>query len=212
MVEEAPRLGTGHRMNSTLTTLAAAKRELRLRMLRSRDAVDPRVRARWSEEICRRVADSMEFCSAHVFLLFASFGSEVDTNPLLAEVCARGSRLVLPRVNRETRRLELREVSCLATDLAPGTWGIREPAPEHCREVPLDQIEFVLVPGVAFDRRLRRLGYGGGYYDRLLAGLPKGASAMGVCFAMQIVPEVPSSDHDIPVPILITESERIERP
>jgi 5-formyltetrahydrofolate cyclo-ligase len=145
-------------------------------------------------------------------LLFAGFGSEVDTGDLLRESLRMGKRLVLPRVDPETRRLQLREVRSLDADLAPGTWGIPEPIPDRCPEVALDDVDFVLVPGVAFDRQLRRLGYGGGYYDGVLAAVGGRAPAIAVGFGMQVVAQVPADEHDVCVPVLITETERIDRP
>lgn len=192
--------------------IAQQKRALRRETIARRDALDARTREAHSRAICRRVAESPEFQGARTVLLFASFGSEVDTTGLLEAARAAGQQLVLPRVNPTTRALELRRVHDLAGDLAPGGWGIPEPRPDRCPEVPAGEIDFVLVPGVAFDRQLRRLGYGGGYYDCILTGLPDRSAAIAVCFAVQIVPEVPADAHDVRVPVLITESERIDRP
>jgi 5-formyltetrahydrofolate cyclo-ligase len=192
--------------------LAAAKREVRRQVLTRRDAAAPELRAAWSEAICRRVSATPEFAEAQTVLLFASFGSEVDTGPLLREALAQGKQLVLPRVDPVSRRLELRRVGDLDGDLAPGTWGIPEPVPERCPEVLLEAADFVLVPGVAFDRNLRRVGYGGGYYDGLLAAAQGHARAVAVAFSLQLVPEAPADDRDLPVPVLITETERIDRP
>ena len=199
-------------MSSTAGPSSGNKRQLRKRVIALRDALDSQAREACSREVCRRVAESAEFGGAKVVLLFARFGSEVDTGDLLREAPATGKRLVLPRVNPETRVLELREVRSLTDDMAPGTWGIPEPIADRCPEVALESIDFVLVPGVAFDRELRRLGYGGGYYDRILASVAHRAPATAICFGMQIVPEVPADEHDVRVPVLITESERIDRP
>lgn len=188
-----------------------AKRELRRRVIAGRDAMPAAQRQALSEAICTRVAESREFRKASFVLLFASFGSEVDTMGLLRTALQAGKRLALPRVHPATRELELREVTSVEHDLAPGLWGIPEPIPERCPQVGLADIDFVLIPGVAFDRALRRLGYGGGYYDRILGELPHGARAMAICFAAQLVPAVPAEDRDVRVPILMTENERIER-
>ncbi|MBM3472447.1 MAG: 5-formyltetrahydrofolate cyclo-ligase [Armatimonadetes bacterium] len=193
-------------------TRADEKRELRRRTIALRDALDAPTRKANSAAICRRVLESPEFRRARVVLLFASFGSEVDTGDLLEASLRMGKRLALPRVDPETRRLELREVRSPNADLTPGTWGIPEPIPERCPEVALHDIDFVLVPGVAFDRELRRLGYGGGYYDRVLAAVAGRAPAIAICFAAQVVAEVPADEHDMRVRVLITETERIDRP
>lgn len=188
-----------------------AKRELRGQVIARRDAIPATERQALSEAICSRVRESPEFANASLALLFASFGSEVDTTGLLRSALQAGKRLALPRVHPTTRELELREVVSIQEDLALGLWGIPEPIPERCPEVQLADTDFVLIPGVAFDRSLRRLGYGGGYYDDILRELPWGAPAIAICFATQLVPEVPAGDRDVRVPILMTENERIER-
>jgi len=190
-------------------TQASAKRELRRLAIADRDAIPAEERRAISEVICRLVAESTEFGQARCVLLFASFGSEVDTTWLLRAALADGRRLVLPRVDPGTGALEIREVRSLEDDLAPGLWGIPEPVPERCPRVDLGDVDFVLVPGVAFDHARRRLGYGGGYYDRLLAELPASAAAIAICFAAQLRESVPAADHDQRVPAIITENGRI---
>lgn len=188
-----------------------AKRELRRLVIARRDAMPHAERQALSEAICGRVAASPEFAGASSVLLFASFGSEVNTTGLLRAALRDGKRLALPRVHPVTSELELREVTSIEDDLAPGRWDIPEPIPARCPQVDLADTGFVLVPGVAFDRSLRRLGYGGGYYDRILRRLPSGVPAVAICFAAQLVPAVPADDRDVRVPILMTENERIER-
>ncbi len=195
-----------------MSEAALLKRELRRTIIAARDALPPDRRRELSAAICRRVAASPEFVRSRFALLFASFGSEVDTGNLLRIALAEGKRVALPRVEPATRALELREVRSLEDDLAPGLWSIPEPIPERCPLVSPEALDFVLVPGVAFDRERRRLGYGGGYYDRLLGAVPPGAAAIAVCFGLQIVPVVPAAEHDRHVPVIITESERVERP
>ncbi len=190
---------------------AQPKRRLRRRIIGKRDAIPLEERRASSEAICARVIESAEFRSASFAVLFASFGSEVDTTSLMAATLAAGKRLALPRVHPVTRELELREVQSIEKDLAPGLWDIPEPVPAGCPEVALEEIDFVLVPGVAFDRDRRRLGYGGGYYDRILARLSPGVPAIAICFGAQLVPEVPADHHDLRVPVIITENERIEQ-
>jgi 5-formyltetrahydrofolate cyclo-ligase len=108
--------------------------------------------------------------------------------------------------------LRLYEVRDLAGDLKPGTCGIREPRPNRCPPADPDSLDFALIPGVAFDERARRLGYGGGFYDRLLAGgLPEGTPLVSGAFGVQIVDEVPFDPHDAPVDLVVTERGRYAR-
>ena len=183
---------------------SGAKAALRRVVLRRRDALPGGERALLSARIVTTVLDLRTYQEADVVLAYASFGTELQTDELLRRVLVDGKTLVLPRVERGG--LGLYEVRDLAGDLAPGTWGIREPEPDRCPPADPGGVGFALIPGVAFDRRARRLGYGGGFYDRLLAGgLPEETSLVSGAFGVQIVDEVPTDPHDAPVDLVVTE-------
>jgi len=100
--------------------------------------------------------------------------------------------------------LELREVKNLRDDLVAGVWGIREPA-ERCPIMPPSAVEFLLVPGVAFTATGERLGYGGGFYDRLLSQLNAETPRVAAAFALQVVDSIPSGANDQRVHLIVTE-------
>ncbi len=183
---------------------SGAKDALRRAVLLRRDALPGGERALLSGRIITTILDLPTYQEADAVLAYASFGTELQTDELLRRVLADGKTLVLPRVERGG--LGLYEVRDLAGDLAPGTWGIREPEPDRCPPADAGGVGFALVPGVAFDRRARRLGYGGGFYDRLLAGgLPDATPLVSGAFEVQIVDEVPTDPHDAPVDFVVTE-------
>lgn len=184
--------------------LREAKQILRARIVGLRDALDAGTRTRASAAIAGTVASLESFRRAHTVLLFASFGSEWQTRPVLEGALALGKRVVLPRVDRSARVLRLQRVADLGRDLAPGVFGIPEPLP-RCETVPHADIDWVLVPGLGFDRAGRRLGYGGGYYDRMLPTLPARAPRVAAAYSIQVVDEVPSAPHDVEVDALVTE-------
>ena len=134
-----------------------------------------------------------------------SFGSEFDTTAFAADALTAGKTLCLPRVDRATRTLALHCVTDLAADLVAGTWGIREPHP-HCATPELAQIDFVLLPGVAFTARCERLGYGGGFYDRLIPRLPSRPPLVAAAFAAQMCESIPLEATDQTVDVVITEA------
>ncbi len=177
---------------------------MRRAVLLRRDALPEGERALLAGRIVRAILDLPAYRDTGVVLAYASFGTELQTDELLRRVLADGKVLLLPRVERGG--LGLYEVRDVAGDLAPGTWGIREPIPDRCPLVDPQGVGFALIPGVAFDKRARRLGYGGGFYDRLLAGgLPEGTPLVSGAFGVQIVDEVPTDPHDAPVDLVVTE-------
>lgn len=153
--------------------------------------------------------------AAQTVLAYANFGSEVATGDLLDWILAQGKVLVLPKVRRADRTLELFAVTDPGAQLKPGIWGIPEPDPAVCAPASLAMVDCVVLPGVAFDRQGHRLGYGGGFYDRLLAGeagehlLPH---LIAVGFECQLVPEVPAKAKDVPLAALATEQRLIRLP
>jgi 5-formyltetrahydrofolate cyclo-ligase len=185
---------------------AAARRAVLLR----RDALPGGERTLLSARIVATILNLPSYRDAGAVLAYASFGTELQTDELLRRVLADGKTLVLPRVERGG--LGLYEVRDLAGDLAPGTWGIREPEPDRCPPADAGGVGFALVPGVAFDRGARRLGYGGGYYDRLLAGgLPEATPLVSGAFEVQILDKIPLDPHDAPVDVVVTEKEAYAR-
>jgi 5-formyltetrahydrofolate cyclo-ligase len=184
-------------------TLYAAKQALRARLLATRDALPVAVREADGAAIAARIEALPAFAAAHAVLVTLPFGSEWDTRGLAAAVLSSHRRLVVPRVDRTARMLALHEVADLARDVAPGYRGIPEPLPS-CEPVAPTAVDFVLVPGVAFDFRGRRLGYGGGFYDRLLPLMRPDVAAAAGAFDQQIVDEVPTASHDRRVPVIVT--------
>lgn len=133
---------------------------------------------------------------AGTVLLYASaFAEELDTRPYLAWVVARGRRLLCPRVDRRTKTLRLYEVRDPAADLVPGVLGIPEPRLD-LPEVPPTEVDWVLVPGLAFDPLGYRLGRGAGHYDKLMPRLRPDAPRWALCFDEQWVEAVPVEPHD----------------
>ena len=123
---------------------------------------------------------------------------------MIRRALAFGKRVVLPKV--VGTGLELFEISDLDRDVSPGAWGI--PEPHEPRPVRLGEIDLIVVPGAAFDKHGNRLGYGAGFYDKLLAGFP--GATVALAFEAQIVPLVPADLHDIAVGKIVTERRVIE--
>lgn len=185
--------------------LSTAKAALRREIIRRRDALDAAIRTSASHRITGHILTLECFQRARCVLAYANIGSEFDTSALLSHVMAK-KKLVLPKVDQVTRTLQLFFVEDLETDLQPGVWGIREPRADRCVPAPPDEIDLVLAPGVAFTRRGERLGYGGGYYDQLLARFSPRPTIVAAAFDIQIVSDVPLGTTDLPVDSVVTEN------
>jgi 5-formyltetrahydrofolate cyclo-ligase len=186
-----------------------AKAEIRARIIAEREALPEGLRREWCAAITTRLLALEGYGAARVIAAYASFRAEMDTAAFLAAALAAGKRLALPRVAANRERLEFCYVTDPARDLAPGTWGIPEPAP-HCERLPAGApVDLVLAPGVAFTRRGDRLGYGRGFYDRFIAALPGRPLLAAACYSMQVLDELPVESHDRRMNLLVTEGETI---
>ena len=175
------------------------KAALRTAAVAARRTLRTGERAIASQAIVERLRVLPELREARVVLLYAALAEEADVSALIGPLHRRGARTIFPRVSGD--RLELVAASDLRT-LQLGYRGIREPVGPT---VDAASIDAVITPGVAFDPHGGRLGQGGGHYDRLLSSMPGEAVRVGVCFACQVVPDVPREDHDLPVDLVVTE-------
>ena len=139
-----------------------------------------------------------------------NFGAEFAAEIFVQQALMDGKQLLLPRVNRNTKRLDVYRITDLSQDVAPGTWDIREPIIERCKLVDdLTIVDFILLPGVAFGPDGARLGYGGGFYDKLLAQMPHQPVLVAAAYAVQVVENIPQENTDRKVEWLITEQKTI---
>jgi len=198
-------------LDPTDDSVLAAKRELRHIVLARRDVLSLDLRRQLSARISAKLITLDDYRSAHCVLAYCSFGSEFLTRDFIDSTLSLGKRLVMPKVDRAHRALQLFYVESVARQLLPGVWGILEPDPQQCEAAPPMAVDWILVPGVAFDANCQRLGYGGGYYDKLLPLIPPQAVRVAAAFSTQIVEEVPTAEHDQLLNLVITEDHALIR-
>ena len=190
--------------------LRAEKKQMRSAVLARRDGMSPSERAVASRAIVDKLCTLTNYQSASVVLIYMAFGSEIETKPLFERIVANGKMAVLPRVDKTSQTLMLHSVKSVA-ELQSSGWGIFEPA-TSAPMVALKEVGFVLLPGVAFDRTGNRLGYGRGYYDKLLLRADPTLARVAAGFSCQIVDKVPAGPFDQKIDTLITENEIITIP
>jgi 5-formyltetrahydrofolate cyclo-ligase len=184
--------------------LKQSKRALRRAVLAERDALPADERSAGSEAIAERFLELPEVADARTVMAFWSFGSEVDTAPLIASLRSRGATVALPRIEGSEA---VPVVATTGAAMTESSFGTMEPA--EGRVLDVAELDLVVVPGVAFDWTCDRVGYGGGYYDRLLGMRREGAAAIAVAFALQIVERVPTGAIDRRIDGVVTELEVI---
>lgn len=156
-------------------------------------------KSRKSGIIKNKLFNEEAFKKARVVMFYVSLKDEVDTYPMIDEALKTGKRICVPVILKEEKKLIAGEIHNRIKDLESQHFGIYQPRQDRVKEVPLDDINLVVVPGVAFDKKNIRLGRGHGYYDRFLSGLPKTTKTIGLAFDFQVVEDLPQDPHDIPV-------------
>jgi 5-formyltetrahydrofolate cyclo-ligase len=184
----------------------ADKHVARLRGRAARQGVLAEDRPLHAAAAAERLLALPEVASARTILAYAATPEEIDPGPAVEALRSRGVVIALPRVTGP-QRLTLHRVDA-DTTLFKGAFGVLEP-PEESPTVPLEDIDVAIVPGVTFDDACHRIGYGGGYYDRLL-GTMSGVS-VGLAFDGQVFTDVPYEDHDVCVDVLVTPSRTFRR-
>ena len=167
------------------------KDEIRRTMRERRRALSPEERTAASEIVCAKLAALQLKSPVAVYL---ASPQEIDLSPFILKMLARGVKVVAPRWNGETYELAVLK-GLDEAHLKQGPMGILEAA--EAEIVSPEEVEAWLVPGLAFTRNGKRLGYGGGWYDRLLAKATKDAVKLGIAHAFQVVDDLPSEPHDI---------------
>lgn len=192
------------------------KNLIRKEFLLRRDSLSVKIRRDKDKKIKEKLLGLSGFKESLKVLFYASFRSEVNTFDLIKHSIAEGKIVVLPKVNKESKELILYEIKD-TIELSPGYFGILEPPADKNRKMDIREIEMVVVPGVAFDEQCGRLGYGKGFYDKLLSGISNWGLpirdrglVVALAFEEQVVTLIPSERHDIKMDKIITDKRTIE--
>ncbi|MEN2985405.1 MAG: 5-formyltetrahydrofolate cyclo-ligase [Thermodesulfovibrionaceae bacterium] len=180
------------------------KLELRKKMLDIRKSIPFLLRKKKEIKIFEGVIELVKTYSAKSILLYASYNDEVDTWRIFDYCINNSIKTAFPKVDKNKRELKIYWIN-KKEDLVPGYKGILEP--KNNNSAKIEDIDLLLVPGVVFDERCFRIGYGGGFYDKLLRN--KRSLAVGLAYEEQIVKSIPEEAHDIRVDLVITDKRTI---
>jgi 5-formyltetrahydrofolate cyclo-ligase len=188
------------------TTISDQKAELRVEALARRDALAADLRAQAAEIIAARPFP-VPVAPGAIVSGFMPMKSEINPLPLMRKLAAAGAQLALPVVQGRGHPLIMRAWN-FGEPLKPGQWGIREPMANAAQVEP----DILIVPMVAFDRAGHRVGYGAGYYDMTIHSLraKREIIAIGIAFAAQEITQVPATERDERLDLVLTEREMID--
>lgn len=196
-----------------MTSPAEQKEAIRDDMRQRLRALDEAEAIARSMDVCKRVASWDVFQRAGVVMLYLPIGGEVDVAGLALRAFQDGKSVCVPRMDWKHRQMTAVEIRGFDDDFEQRHHGVREPM--SGRTIAVEEIDLVAVPGLAFDPSCRRLGRGGGFYDRFLAHPSlgaKGVSLCGVCFDFQVIDEAPAEEHDVPLTAIATDRRLVTAP
>jgi len=188
------------------------KRKIRQEFLKKRNNLSRDEIKSKSEKIEKELFSLPEFQRAKTVMFYVSFRSEVETEKMTRNALKLKKKIVIPVVHGE--KIVVSEIKNLKKELTKGSFGIKEPKKEFRRRVNQKEIDLVVVPGVVFDKRGGRLGYGRGYYDRFLRSKSirsrmsrsRQCALIGLAFDLQIARKIPLVKRDMKVDKIVTES------
>ncbi len=184
------------------------KEQIRQVVKEQLNAMTPDEKFRLTQIILQRARSFLLTLNAQLAAFYMPISDEIDIVPLIRWWQQRGLPFALPCAIMKEKRLELRRVTRLETDLQIGSYGIMEPKPS-CPLIAPDEVDIIVIPGRAFDECCNRLGRGLGYYDRFLKNLPQKSLKIALAFECQIVKRIPTKPNDVPMDVIITEKRNL---
>ena len=186
--------------------LPRAKESIRRKIIDKRKTIGDIEIEQKSLAIGQRLLEFDALKKSNVILCFLSLPYEVQTDLIIRKIINLGKKVLVPLGGSNSKDLQLARIPTFDMDFVVGQHGIREPSPKSREIVSCALVDFVMVPGLAFDCYGNRVGYGSGYYDRLLNVLSRDAVTTGVGYDFQVLSLVPHSNMDRSVQFVMTET------
>ncbi|AQT68417.1 putative 5-formyltetrahydrofolate cyclo-ligase [Anaerohalosphaera lusitana] len=179
------------------------KNQLRMQIKRAMLDMDDQKRAQLSKKACQNLINTDDFKKAAVIMVYLSLPHEVDTTFIILQAWQQNKTVAVPKVSWQQRHMIPVEINSLESGLSVERHGLRNPSTGL--PMPLEDIDLVVTPALAFDRHGHRLGRGGSYFDRFFQSPRLKAKKCGLAFSGQLLDEVPQDEHDVPVDCIVTD-------
>lgn len=180
------------------------KSKIRKDIISKRDGMNDSELDEKSRLIESNLIDTKEFREAKTVLFYVSTRSEVRTKTLINYSIGIGKKVAVPLTDMNCHSITPMEIRDFENDLRRGSFGVLEPKKEYCKEISIDDIDLIIVPGTAFDIKGSRIGYGKGFYDKLLSKVDD-TFTIGLAYDFQVVENIPEESHDVRVKMIITD-------
>ena len=181
------------------------KEEIRRKIIKKRLSLSSEYIKNISEQVCINLAETVEYIDSQNIMFYVATRSEVQTEEMIKISVNVGKNIFVPIILTECINLAPSTIYDFDNELEKGKKGILEPKKEYYRLFPPEDIDLIIVPGVAFDLSGNRIGRGFGYYDNFLRKIGTSTKIIALAFEMQIVEKIPNDKNDIPVHKIITE-------
>ncbi len=184
------------------------KEVLRKNILKIRKFIEEEERIQKSQSIISTLTNLEEYKNSETIMCYIDFKGEVITSDILNSDINRNKTICVPIISNAedgSRNIIASVLKDTESELCKGCFGIMEPKSEYIRLLEPQKIDFVIVPGVVFDEKRNRIGFGAGFYDRFLRNVRNDCVKVGLAYEFQVVDDVPVNDFDIPMDIIITE-------
>ncbi len=181
------------------------KKELRKRILNVRNHMNKQDVLTNSKIIMDKLRNLNEYANAETVFIYMDFNNEVITRDLIEEMLKEKKHVIVPYTDTINVKLIPTEIFDINQDLEKCSFGYYEPKKDIIKQVETEKFDLIVVPGVAFDRSLNRLGFGKGYYDRILSLRRNDCKAIAVSHDFQVQNEIPAEEHDVKMDMIITE-------
>ncbi len=182
-----------------------SKSDLRKIILSKRNSMPLEHVREKSRIISEKLFSTEEYKKSNTVFIYMDFKNEVRTLDLINKMLNENKHVVIPYTDTVNTLIIPVEITNIKSDLKCSSFGYLEPRTEKVKEVEISKIDLIIVPGVVFDKRLNRIGFGKGYYDRILIKKRQDTKAIAIAYEFQVLDEIPFEDHDIKMEMIITE-------
>lgn len=181
------------------------KSEERKKILSIRNNLEPETVKQSSKIIIDKLTALDEYKDSNVVFIYMSFKNEVETFNLIEKMLSENKRVIIPYTDIKNTEIIPSEIKSLKDDLVLNPFGYYEPVINKVKQIEVEELDLIIAPGVVFDEELNRIGFGKGYYDRILSKKRKDTKVIALAYEFQVVEEVPTEPHDIKMNMIITE-------